>query len=376
MSRLHGADLSFFLTYFLSIISACLGFAKCLKNGVARPIAPGGPVDGLLSGRFILAFIASGCCLVAKGFCINYFNITRSNLDSSTKFHLILLLFLPQLLLAIFSTLDLSSRNSLKILISHPSLILLPVFTFFTFSKIQCCGDRRVKFSVRFTLINMAVSVVAQAVMFYMDWIAIEFLTITGPLTVLGIFFTLSFLYMDKLCSCCCSCFLSAPGQLSVFDPDHPEKNFIIKNEAVEEVIELDEGNIPTVEDEEIISPDEPRYPNQALSSSFLQESVLGPQLEEDTPEAGVEADLHDKDQQEQATKAPPVQPNELEEDLMVNAEKRDREIVQQKAQEAIRTTLDQNQQMTTAAVRAATAAITEAKAGVGALSLGGSVPP
>ena len=74
---------------------------------------------------------------------------------------------------------------------------------------------------------------------------------------------------------------------------------------------------------------------------------------------------------------APPVQPNGMEEDLIVNAEERDREVVQQKAEEAIcRTTLEQNQQMTNTAIRAATAAITEAEAGVGALSLGGSVPP
>ena len=32
----------FFTTYAISIISAALGLAKCLKNGVARPIAPGG----------------------------------------------------------------------------------------------------------------------------------------------------------------------------------------------------------------------------------------------------------------------------------------------------------------------------------------------
>ena len=60
----------FNLTFSLSCFSACLGLAKCLKNGVARPIAPGGPVDGLLSGRFILAFIASACCLVVRGYCI------------------------------------------------------------------------------------------------------------------------------------------------------------------------------------------------------------------------------------------------------------------------------------------------------------------
>ena len=56
---------------------------------------------------------------------------------------------------------------------------------------------------------------------------------IIGCLTLLGIFFTLIFLYMDKLCCCCCSCFLSAPGQLSVFDPDHPEKTLVIKGEEV-----------------------------------------------------------------------------------------------------------------------------------------------
>ena len=140
-----------------------------------------------------------------------------------------------------------------------------------------------------------------------------------------------------------------------MFDPDHPEKNFIIKNGAVEEVIEVeadaaDEGNIPRAENEE---------------------SVLGPQLEEEAPQAGVEADLHDEDQQEHPEEdlvpqqeEATMEPNGLEEDLMVNAEKRDREVVQQKAEEAtLRTTLEQNQQMTTAAVRAATAAITEAKA-------------
>ena len=39
-----------------------------------------------------------------------------------------------------------------------------------------------------------------------------------------GIVWTLIINDMDKLCTDCCSCFLSAPGQLSVFDPDHPEK--------------------------------------------------------------------------------------------------------------------------------------------------------
>ena len=50
------SKLFFFLTFFSSVFSASLGLAKCLKNGVARIIGPGGPMDGLLSARFILAF--------------------------------------------------------------------------------------------------------------------------------------------------------------------------------------------------------------------------------------------------------------------------------------------------------------------------------
>ena len=60
----------FFTTYTISIISAALGLAKCLKNGVARPIAPGGALDGLLSGKFLLAFLASAVVMVTRGVCI------------------------------------------------------------------------------------------------------------------------------------------------------------------------------------------------------------------------------------------------------------------------------------------------------------------
>ena len=60
----------FLITYSLSIISASLGLAKCLKNGVARPIGAGGCLDGLLSARHLLAFFASGFSLGARGFCL------------------------------------------------------------------------------------------------------------------------------------------------------------------------------------------------------------------------------------------------------------------------------------------------------------------
>ena len=62
----------FLTTYATSIISASLGLAKCLKNGVARPIGPGGRLDGLLSCRHLLAFFACGLCFGAKIFSAGY----------------------------------------------------------------------------------------------------------------------------------------------------------------------------------------------------------------------------------------------------------------------------------------------------------------
>ena len=57
----------FLIAFFLSVFSASLGLAKCLKNGVARPIGDGGCLDGLLSCRHLLAFFACALCLVARG---------------------------------------------------------------------------------------------------------------------------------------------------------------------------------------------------------------------------------------------------------------------------------------------------------------------
>ena len=51
-----------------STFSASLGLAKGLLYGVARTIGPGGYLDGLLSGRFLMAFLASGLVLITRGF--------------------------------------------------------------------------------------------------------------------------------------------------------------------------------------------------------------------------------------------------------------------------------------------------------------------
>ena len=63
----ESAFIEFYTKYAIAIISAALGLAKCLKNGVARPIAPDGPLHGYLTGKFFLGFLASAVGLVARG---------------------------------------------------------------------------------------------------------------------------------------------------------------------------------------------------------------------------------------------------------------------------------------------------------------------
>jgi len=158
-----------FLPQFLLSLFAALGLAKCLKNGMANPIAPGGPLDGLLSGKFLVAMLASALVLVLRGTCIAFTIIPGGQDGGQINRFLfillhsyrrkgvlpsylpitvtILLMFLPQFLLSLFATLNFRDKSSLKILYRHPFLIILPTVTFFTFSKISHSnGDTRLTF--------------------------------------------------------------------------------------------------------------------------------------------------------------------------------------------------------------------------------------
>ena len=56
----------FFATLISSIISASLGLAKGLLYGVARTLSADGFADGVLSGRFLAASLASGSVLISR----------------------------------------------------------------------------------------------------------------------------------------------------------------------------------------------------------------------------------------------------------------------------------------------------------------------
>ena len=70
--KTYGGVIEFLITFSLSVFSASLGLAKCLKNGVARSIGGGGCLDGLLSARYLLALFMCAACLVSRGSCLGF----------------------------------------------------------------------------------------------------------------------------------------------------------------------------------------------------------------------------------------------------------------------------------------------------------------
>jgi len=142
----------FFVAFSTSIITSSLGLAKNLKVGPCR-ILP--EAEGLLSPRFLLLFLACGLTLVSKALALaltfvelekiiqggaTYRDPAKIGILQGTALFMTTI-FLPGLLVGLFSCWH---RGILKTFLTHPSILLLPVFTNFTFvsnSKV-CCGGR------------------------------------------------------------------------------------------------------------------------------------------------------------------------------------------------------------------------------------------
>ena len=154
--------------------------------------------------------------------------------------------FLPSFLLAIISTLDLTNKKSLSILISHPYIVLLPTFTMYSFSKVQApkvclppigCGDRRIALSPELSLLNIVINVALSGFVTIFPTIKYGFESfLLQPLVFLlpGLLFTLLFLHLEKIS--CCSCCWKAGRLVRVFDPEQPGKIFIMEGGKVVEV--------------------------------------------------------------------------------------------------------------------------------------------
>ena len=110
----------FLFTLLTSILSASFGMANSLKLGVCRTMAREGPLDGLFTGKFIFLVLTCAGVLWTKGFMIAMCNGVDDTLIGSLGKRSIFMqtlavfgLFIPQTLLAMFSTIG-WSKASLK----------------------------------------------------------------------------------------------------------------------------------------------------------------------------------------------------------------------------------------------------------------------
>ena len=98
---------------------------RILLYGIIRSISHVGPLDGLMGGRFILVFLSVICIIGAKGLYIATMVAGYWFLGLSTVAIMIGLQFVPQLMLALFTTIG-CSRSSVALIIYHPETLLLP----------------------------------------------------------------------------------------------------------------------------------------------------------------------------------------------------------------------------------------------------------
>ena len=118
----------FLVTFLTSIASATLGLARCLVSGPCRVLPQ------LASPWAALLFLSMGATYVGKGCCLVWLPSLPSSLALQDQLLLLLgFTFLPQLLLSLLSTMQWGSWWVTAT--RHPSLLLLPVFTYYTFSS-------------------------------------------------------------------------------------------------------------------------------------------------------------------------------------------------------------------------------------------------
>ena len=117
--------------------------------------------------------------------------------------------------------------------------------TFYTVSKLNVlCGptDHKIALSRGWSYENLLLSIIGFAGGTY--WLSVYdihegdswglILIIGGPLYMLAVIFTVTFLHYDCCCcaSCCCDCCLGEE-QVVIHDPSNPEANLVWRNKQV-----------------------------------------------------------------------------------------------------------------------------------------------
>jgi len=257
----------FLTTYLTSIFSASLGMAKVLKVGPCKVLKEGGHLNGFLTTRFFLIFLACLFTLFSKTMLlITYLSSEKSD----TNFVAISILSLIGVTLPGLITGCCFSWHQacFKTFLAHPSFLLLPTFTFFSFrsnSKKYCSSADAISktqlcFSMRATCANVLFSLLG-LMMYSFIWPASlnifpvrSLRDVPGALVLassaIGLLFSLIFLcstYSSCFSHSSCDGFFSPPLEFGVYRPCLPNKVFVLvenapyANRQVKEVEEEEE---------------------------------------------------------------------------------------------------------------------------------------
>ena len=248
----------FWVAFLTSVITSSLGLAKNPKVGPCRILPEQKKcLGGLLSPRFILIFFACGLSFVAKGFALAAgFATPKGQISAVGGAITICTLFLPGILTGLFASWH---KGILKTFLAHPSVFLLPMFTYFTFassSKI-CCGregqtrdyemgteitkkETIIIFSPIYTAINASVSFVGLLVYAFTLALIYE-ASLDRVLPYFGLVFTPGRLLtlattLSNQCNCCRSCCCSScctePFELGALLTSSPHIPYILGSDG------------------------------------------------------------------------------------------------------------------------------------------------
>ena len=225
-----GGSAWFLTTYFISIISAAFGITRFLQIGPFSMLNDEGPLRGMCTWRFVIAFLAVITSLLCKGFLIalsimNFIfdtwngpaNISEIEISIGMWleqfFAAFAIFFLPHIIFAIISLTYSTglNRKLIELILSYPASWMLPVVTNFaigprkSFCKSKATHHRhQLAFSTNGTILNIILTLLMYTVAFFKMFeepnpgAAI----LSSAFAIAGSSFTIIYLLLDRQCCC------------------------------------------------------------------------------------------------------------------------------------------------------------------------------
>ena len=173
----------FYISFGISVLSVAFGMTKMLLKGPCPMLPSDGPLQGLLTWRFFIAFLSVLSAVFTKVQALSDINLwVTQMLTKDLDYHLIkfgnfdltgtliffICMFVPSFLLALVSILSSTGLNKkfLKLVSSYPGMLILPVVTFVSMGprKGSCCmpnngpsEGKGLGFSRFFTVLNILI---------------------------------------------------------------------------------------------------------------------------------------------------------------------------------------------------------------------------